>query len=340
MTPAVRRCFLLLLMTLAVRFAGADPPRVFVVNSYDPETFLWTAEILRGLDIAFDEADLGEVRTMRTLDAYANPSEDRLTDIAAGILAEIRSERPDVVVCTDDDALRLVGMELTDVPVVFNGINAIDDYLGTDRIGSLFYPGANVTGVYQTIYFDESVDLLRQLRPRARTFAALADETTTGNALLRDLEQRAPSLSLDLVDRVNSSRLADWSAALERWSGTVDAVFVLSANRLYDGDRQMSEEEAHEWLFDNSDLPEMACWAYQIEGGLLVSATDDGENQGYYAGIKAVQILQGQTPGRISITAPPSGVPAVNVRRARRLGLTIPPNLLMQFRRNGEVFGE
>ena len=327
----------LLFLFILVRIQ-AETPLVYIVDSYDREAFVWTREISSGLNDGFKELGIEITSVVRTLDAYNNPTEEALRTVAAAILDEISRVRPDLVICTDDDALEYVGMRIDDTPVVFCGINNIGLYLETDRIGTIRYPGKNLTGVYQKIYYSESMNLLRQLVPDAETVAILTDRTTTSRYILEDLEAAGDNLPLRIEDIVVSSDYGDWRNALERWHSDVDTVFLISANAVYDRGRLMSEFETLARFREDSGLPDMACWAYQVEGGILVSAADDGTNQGYYAAIKAAMILDGHHPGDLPITAPYSGVPALNLKRAEDLGIQVLPNLLALFVSSGVLF--
>jgi hypothetical protein len=168
-------------------------PIVYVATSYDPERFAWTRDVVGGIVQGFADSGLKQgvdyQMVSKTMAVLTHKTPKQMEARANQILADIRDRKPDLVITADDDALKWVGLKLDDMPVVFNGVN--DDpgrYLSSDKIDSLKKPGHNLTGVYQTTYYKQSLLLAKKLVPSARTFATITDKTTTGKTLLNNLE--------------------------------------------------------------------------------------------------------------------------------------------------------
>jgi ABC-type uncharacterized transport system substrate-binding protein len=100
----------------------------------------------------------------------------------------------------------------------------------------------------------------------------------------------------------------------------------------------MTMRQAIQWIADNSALPDTACWTEQVQDGILVSATDDGGQQGRFSAALALKILEGVPPGELPISTPPNGVPALNLARAKKLTITPPQELLSLLIENGVIF--
>ena len=115
---------LVMLMITALGYA-AEPPLVYIVNSYNPETFGWTAEENTGILAGFEQQGLKQGVDYElesdTMDALVKSSKEEMRSEAARILADIKKKQPDIVMTTDDDALQWVGLEIDTIPVVFNG---------------------------------------------------------------------------------------------------------------------------------------------------------------------------------------------------------------------------
>jgi putative ABC transport system substrate-binding protein len=324
---------------------GAPGPKylIYIVNSYNPETFGWTVEENTGIIKGFEKQGLKQGIhydvISATMDALVKSSKDEMKAEAARILADIKAKKPDLVMTTDDDALQWVGLKIEKTPVVFNGINEIGDYVGLPQIDSLEKPGHNLTGVYQTTYFKQSLEFIQQLVPNAKTFAVITCKDTTSFALMKDLETQRENLPLAWKDKLMSEKFSEWQAKILEWQEKVDAIFVLSNNSVQDEQGNiLPSKTVTEWIVEHSRLPDTVPWAYQVQEGILVSASDSGELQGVHAALLAAEILKGATPGSLSIMTPPNGVPVLNGKRAEKLKLTIPSDLLTMFIESGQVF--
>lgn len=320
-------------------------PMLYVANSYDPQSFGWTKDVIGGIVQGLEEAGLKKgvdyQMVTETMDALSNSTPEQMQTQASRILADIQNRKPDLVLTTDDDALMWVGLALDDIPVVFNGVNGDPRrYLSSPKIDSIEKPGHNLTGVYQTTYYRQSLLLIKKLAPSARTFATITDKTTTGKTLLKSLEAvDSASLPLQWKDRCVSDQFSQWQEKIKAWQNQVDVVFMLSSNAVNDQEgNRMTMKQVIDWIATHSALPDTACWTEQVKDGILVSATDDGAQQGRFSAALALQILQGADPGELPISTPPNGVPALNLARAKHLAISPPQELMSLLIENGVIF--
>lgn len=330
-------------ITLAPAFRAI--PILYVANSYDPKSFSWTKDVIGGIVQGLEDGGLKQGVDYQminaTMDALSNSAPEQMQAQANRILADIQDRKPDLVLTTDDDALTWVGLAIDDIPVVFNGVNGDPHrYLASAKIDSIEKPGHNLTGVYQTTYYRQSLLLIQKLVPSARTFATITDKTTTGKTMLKSLEavDRA-SLPLLWKDRCVSDQFSQWQAKIKAWQDQVDVVFMLSSNAVNDqqGNR-MTMQQVIDWIATHSTLPDTACWTEQVKDGILVSATDDGAQQGRFSAALVLKILQGAAPGELPISTPPNGVPALNLARAKHLAILPSQELMSLLIENGVIF--
>lgn len=325
-----------------------DLEKIYVVDSYDPTSFPWTQQIFDGIEAGLKENGhvIGQNVSIKrfTLDAYKNKSKASRDKAAATILDALKAEPPHYLICTDDDAIRWVCLEHSlDIPTILNGINGDPSrYLHVGKIKSLQKPAHHITGIYQTSYFGQSLQLLKLILPEASRIAVFTDETTTGLALLNSLKVMDQSqLALRWSKTLMSSQLADWISAINEFQDQqlVDAVLILSSNALHDSQGQlmsMSESLAEFQL--HSRLPEIGSWEFQVEAGMMLSAADSGFQQGYLSALYLDQIAKGKMPGDLPFISPSSGIPAINVSRAKQLGLGIPQSLVNTIIESGVAF--
>lgn len=343
-----RIIFALAIVIMLVPFVteGAENSKylVYIVNSYNPDTFGWTGEEVAGIITGFEKQGFkqGEHYEIITdhMDTLVKSSEEEMKAESARILADIKDKKPDIVITTDDDALKFVGLEIADIPVVFNGVNGVPErYLASPRLDSIAKPGHNITGVYQTTYFKQSLEFIQQLVPEAKTFAVITDKVTTSFALLGDIDKQRDDLPLEWKDTLVSEKFSEWQTKILEWQDKVDCLFVFSNSAVEDeSGTVMSSGSVSAWIDEHSKLPDTSPWAYQVQEGILVSASDSGTLQGQYSALLAADILKGADPGSLAIITPPNGVPVLNGKRAEKLKLTIPPDLLSVFVDFGQIF--
>ena len=265
-----------------------SPLSIYIVDSYRNDKFPWTNEINQGIFSGLKKGDLVEgkdfILNRATIDAYVNSTEILMQKRAEIILKDIATKKPDLIFTTDDDAFRFVGIHIEKTPVIFNGINGDPSkYLYSPKIDTINKPGHNITGVYQTTYFAQSLHLLKSLVPKAKTFAVISDTTTTGKAYWSFRKNSRRLLPLKWKETLISDDFSEWKKAAERGEKKVDVYFLLSANAVHDSNSKlMTNDEAVAWIRDNTKLPGTASWGFQVSAGVLVSATDDGVTQGSF----------------------------------------------------------
>ncbi len=329
----------------AAAAAAEKKKRIFIVSSYH-KGYIWSQSTQRGVSAAMHKhgylendlqakrlADTDTVETPKVIvkkmwmDTKRKNSRPEMASATSRIMAEIRRFAPDLVLLGDDNAANYIGNQLLDtkIPVVFWGINGLPLKYGlVDRLDA---PGHNVTGVWQSGYHKESLDLLKRLVPKAQTFGILAcdSESTRPNVkMIEQLAQRG-SLPLKLVDKVVTNSFEDWKAGALSMSKRVDALFVLNHDTLRDSKgNHVDMLTAGRWYLNNIKIPEASHEDQFVLEGMLLTANDSGYNQGYLAFEMAYNILeQGLNPARMAVKTPERGPYLVNRNRARALGIRI-----------------
>jgi ABC-type uncharacterized transport system substrate-binding protein len=353
---ALSRAFLLLLLVLllAPRLQAQDKPgpkRIFIVSSYD-RAYIWSKSTQQGVNAAMRkygylttdqqareflrtdrlQTDKVELRKM-WMDTKRRGGTLEMAASTTAIMQEIRKFAPDLVMLGDDNAANYIGNQLLDtkIPVVFWGINGLPLRYGL--IDKLEAPGRNVTGVWQSGYHKESLDLLKRLVPKAKTFGILACDSESTRPNIKMIEQldRRGVLPFKLVDKVVTNSYEDFQAGALALARKVDVLFVLNHDTLRDRrGRHVDMLTAGRWYLNNIKIPEASHEDQFVLEGMLLTANDSGYNQGFVAFEMAYSILeQGLNPARMAVRTPERGPYLVNRNRARALGIRLDESMYL-----------
>jgi len=252
-------------------------------------------------------------------------------------LAEIAEFKPDIVFVLDDAAIRQVMLPLigrSDLSIVFSGMNGQPEmYDGIKKyLESRAHPGSNVTGVYEKLYAAQSLKVMAQAVPDLRGGKAvmITDYSPTGNGLTKQFE-----LELKDVTDINWEvrRAKDWAeymALIETLNNdpTVKAIYPVALTLpVADGERYAAAQ-IYDWTLAHSRKPEMAINYFFARMGLFGGAVVNFGAMGRVAGEKGVKILKGTKAGDLPIEDAPDYAIVFNIKRAKDLGIAIPPRML------------
>jgi ABC-type uncharacterized transport system substrate-binding protein len=278
--------------------------RIFIVSSYDRD-YLWSKSTQRGVNAAmrkygYLQNDQQAKRLVDT-DSLETPKviikktwmdtkkKNNFAEIASStkrIMAELYKFAPDLVLLGDDNAANYIGNQLLDtkIPVVFWGINGLPLKYGlVDRMDA---PGRNVTGVWQSGYHKESLDLLKRLVPGAKTFGILACDSESSRPNVKMIEHLAQRgvLPMKLAGKVVTNSFEEFKSGALDLSRKVDVFFVLNHDTLKDRNgNHVDVLTAGRWYLENIKIPEASHEDQFVLEGMLLTANDSGYNQGFLA---------------------------------------------------------
>jgi putative ABC transport system substrate-binding protein len=248
---------------------------------------------------------------------YAEGKLDRLPDL----LAELIRLKIDVILSAGGQVTRAAKEATSTIPIVMAFDN---DPVGNGFVASLARPGGNITGLSSLAseLSGKRLELLKEIVPRLSRVAVLGSSTQPGNTqALKETELAAAALRVQLqyLDILGPK---DIGAAFGHASkARADAVLVLPSSVATSQRKQIRE------LAIKNRLP----WTHSLEfvdaGGLInysVSFTDLFRRAATYVN----RILKGAKPGELPVEQPTSFELVINLKTAKQIGLTIPPNVL------------
>jgi putative ABC transport system substrate-binding protein len=234
------------------------------------------------------------------------------------VVAQIKSNPPDVVLALGTEAAQQVGKALGNIPVVFA---MVVDPVQSDLLSNPSRPGGNMTGVSLVIPAADTLGTLRRAAPQAKRIGVIYDPGNSQEAI-NDLMTAARAAGLQVVARPVRSA-AEVPRAADELRGKIDALYAP-----VDGTVYSPQSAKYVLLFAvRNAIPVAGFSSNLVAAGALLALYPDYTDVGRQAGYIALRVLSGEAPGRIPVAAPRKSLLALNLNVARTLGLTIPSAL-------------
>jgi ABC-type uncharacterized transport system substrate-binding protein len=239
------------------------------------------------------------------------------------LAAELVRLRVDLIVAGGGSGLARAVKETTKtIPIVMTGGS---DPVGAGLVASLARPGGNITGLTAIAaeLAGKRLELLKETLPRLTRVGVLWNPTDQGSAQgLKEIEIAAPTLGLDVQSLQVRSPSNFESAFKAAIAGQARALQVLGSG-LINSHRSRIIEFATE-----SRLPTMFADAALVQAGGLMSYGPNAPDLYRRAATYVDKILKGAKPGNLPVEQPKKFEFVINLKAAKEIGLTIPPNVL------------
>ena len=239
------------------------------------------------------------------------------------LAAELVRLKVEVIVTGGEAATRPAKEATTSIPIV---MTQDDDPVGTGFVASLARPGGNITGL-STLAPERSgkrLELLKEIVPGLSRVAVFGTSTEPSNArVLKEIELAAGALGIKLrsmdVLSLQDIEITFQSAVKER-AGAV----------LWDvsGPITTSRRKEVADIAVKSRLPVIFGRRESVEAGGLMSYGVSVDDLDRRAATYVDKILKGTKPADLPVEQPKKFEFIINLKAAKQIGLTIPPNVL------------
>jgi putative ABC transport system substrate-binding protein len=288
-------------------------PLVGFLNGGSPTFTPYVIGLRQGLK------DAGYIEGKNVLIEYrwAEGKYDRLPGLAAELLA--RNVR---VLVVNTPSSRVAQAATTVTPIVFV-VGADPVELGL--IKSLNRPGGNLTGVVSLV--DETgpkrVELLRELLPANSTIAHLVNAANPSAATMAASVAGAAKKFGQTLHTLNASNDGEIDAAFEQLKALNVGALLVANDPFFNARREYLVG-----LAERYSLPTIYGWRHFVDVGGLVSYGASIEPLYRLAGVYVGRILNGESPSDLPVQQSTEVELVVNLKAARKLGLTFPVTLL------------
>jgi putative ABC transport system substrate-binding protein len=287
----------------------------FLGTSSPAPNMSFIAQLRRGLA----EGGYEEGKTVAVDYRWAEGRYDRLSALAAEFVAR----KVDVIVSQGGSTPAVDAMKVTrTIPIVFiTGGDPVADGLVTN----LARPTANATGVtwLSSNLGPKRLELLRELAPRATTFALMVNpDAVETERVIREAQDAARASGVDL-HVLKAHNDAEIELALAAVAQARDGGLVVGVDAYFGGRRRLIAA-----LAAQHGVPVMGGFREYAADGCLMSYGPNLGDTFRQGGLYAAKILKGAKPGDLPVLQPTIFELAINQTAAKAIGLTIPPTLL------------
>jgi putative tryptophan/tyrosine transport system substrate-binding protein len=245
-------------------------------------------------------------------------------DRIPSLVAELLPLKLDVLVSVNTLAIRAFKQATKTLPIV---IVINDDPVTTGIVDSLARPGGNVTGLTRLTreLSGKRLELLKEAVPKVSRVGVLDDASTDIGASFQDFEPAARALNIQLQSLEVRAPKPDLDGAFQAAAkGRVNALITVRTALLINYRKQIAD------LAIKNRLPSIQEGNDFVEaGGLMSYSASDTEvfrRAAYYVD----RILKGAKPADLPVEQPTKFELVINLKTAKQIGLTIPPNVLVR----------
>jgi len=235
--------------------------------------------------------------------------------------AELVQDKVDVLVATSRASIEAAKESTKTIPIV---MVLPDDPVERGFVDSLARPGGNITGL-STLGRELSGKRLELLKDTVPGLARVGVIWSTANnrTSYRDYEPAARALKLTIRPLGVPVTNPDWPGMFrETTKGRVGALITIATAPLLPQREKILE------LAIKNRLPAMFEESDWVDaGGLMFYAAHDADNYRRAAWM-VDKILKGTKPADIPVEQPTKFEFVINLKAAKQIGLTIPPNVL------------
>jgi putative ABC transport system substrate-binding protein len=239
-----------------------------------------------------------------------------------GLIAELIAANVAVIVTAGTPASLALKKATTTVPLV---MIAVGDPVATGLVASLARPGGNITGLTSIAAEMEGkrLELLREVVPKISHVAVLWNAASP----IQVIQEREAQAATQVLGIKMLSLGVRTKEEIEDAFATIlkerpDALLVL-ADRLFLHHRVLIMDFAAQHR-----LPGVHAYRELVEVGGLMSYGPSYAGMHRRAAYFVDRILNGANPGELPVERPATFELVINLKAARKLGLTMPPTLL------------
>jgi putative ABC transport system substrate-binding protein len=244
-------------------------------------------------------------------------------DPIPSIVAELVQLNVDVIVAAALPAIRAAKQTTKTIPIV---MVTTQDPVAAGIVDSLARPGGNITGLTRLTreLRGKRLELLKEVLPRVSRVGVLVDANITELApAFEDYETAASALKIQLQSLGVRGSNPDFEGAFQAAAkARVSALITVNTSLFNRYPKRIAD------LAIKTRLPSMYEASDFVEAGGLMSYASNDAGNFKRAAVYVDKILKGTKPADLPVEQPTKFEFVINLKAAKQIGLTIPPNVL------------
>jgi putative ABC transport system substrate-binding protein len=264
--------------------------------------------------------DLGYIEGQNLVIDY-RASEDR--DQLAAMTSELIQLKAELIV-TQGTATRVAKSVTTTVPIVF-GFSG--DPIEAGFIDSLARPRRNLTGMtfLSLVLAGKRLELLKEAAPKVVRVAIVSTRTHPGEKNEFNETQAAAQVLKTKLQYLPVNTSEDLETAFKTMAKDRPQAVLTFPDAL-----TLSHRDKLAEFSMKQKLPSIFGWREYVEAGGLMSYGPNLEDSFRRLAVYVDKILKGTKPADIPVEQPKKFELVINLKTAKQIGLTVPPNLLVR----------
>jgi putative ABC transport system substrate-binding protein len=292
-------------------------PRIGILLPWAPASGV-SLSFLKAFRQGLQEVGYAEGQSIAIELRYAEGVSKRFSELAA----ELVGLEVDVIVTTAGRPAHAAKQATTTIPIVFT---QVADPVAEGLVLSLARPGGNITGLSQVgpELAGKRLELVKEAFPEISLVAVLRPSQSRGSvARFKETEVAAQAMGVKLQS-LEVRRSDDFEKAFRAaTTGRADALVVLQSALINTHRTRIVQ------LAAKSRLPTMFEESTYVESGGLMSYGPSFFDLQRRAATYVHKILNGTKPADLPVEQPIKFEFVINLKTAKQIGITIPPNVL------------
>ena len=310
--------FLVVLLAVAVVAEAQQPAKITRIGYLDAVSLSVNAARVEAFRQSLRKLGYVEGKNIFIEWRSADGKLDRLPALAA----ELVHLKVDIIVTGGRSATRAAKEATSTIPIV---MTQETDPVANGFVASLARPGGNITGLSTLApeLSGKQLELMKEIIPKLSRVAVFGSSTSPGNAQLLtevELAARAFKVQLQYLDVLDPKDIETAFRAAS--NGRADGVLVLNSAVFSSRRTQLVD------LALKSRLPAIYWSSDFVEDGGLMTYSTSVTDLNRRAATYVDKILKGAKPTDLPVEQPTKFELVINLKAAKQIGLTIPPNVL------------
>ncbi|MGY3779894.1 tryptophan ABC transporter substrate-binding protein [Streptococcus gallolyticus] len=234
---------------------------------------------------------------------------------------QLVNAKNDVLIGIATPAAQGLASATSDIPVV---MGAISDPVGAKLVKNLEEPEGNVTGVSNQVPIEQTVELIQEITPNAKTIGVLyASSEDNSVSQVAEFKEDAEAAGINVIEYAVPTT-NEITTTMSVMTGKVDAIFVPQDNTIASAFTTVVNAA------NAAKIPIYSCVDTMVEQGSIASVAQSQYDLGVETAKIAVKLLAGKKVLEVPVNIVNTGTPTLNLKAAQELGITIPDSVLSE----------